>query len=58
MDESVERGIMIGDVVQVRYIDHSARVTIGDRLLEVERRDDEGRIHSCPIELVTAALGS
>jgi hypothetical protein len=31
---------------------------MGDRLLHVERRDEQGRTHSCPIELVTAALGS
>jgi hypothetical protein len=31
---------------------------VGDRLLHVERRDDQARTYSCPIELVTAALGS
>jgi hypothetical protein len=47
-----------GDVVSVRYSKGHARVQIGDRLLDVERRDDDARAHTCPIELVTAALGS
>jgi hypothetical protein len=33
-------------------------VRIGERLLQVQRRDDDARIYTCPIELVTAALGS
>jgi hypothetical protein len=44
--------------VYVRYVDGQAQVRIGARSLEVERRDDAGRTHTCPLELVTAALGS
>ena len=44
--------------VVVRYTDGHAEVQIGDRTLDVDRRDDASRIHTCPIELVTAALGS
>jgi hypothetical protein len=47
-----------GDVVSVRYTQGWAEVTIGDRSLVVDRRDNETRAHICPIELVTAALGS
>ena len=42
----------------VRYVDGHAQVQIGDRALAVDRRDDRSRTHTCPIELVTAALGS
>jgi hypothetical protein len=47
-----------GDVVQVRYANDRAEVRIGHRTLEVERRDDQARTHTCPLELVVAALGS
>ena len=46
------------DPVVVRYADGHAKVHIGDRTLDVDRRDDTSRVHTCPIELVTAALGS
>ena len=46
------------DPVVVRYADGHAQVQIGDRALEVDRRDDASRTRTCPIELVTAALGS
>ncbi len=49
---------MTGDTVQVRYHDEQAQVRIGDRVLAVERRDNTERDYTCPIELVTAALGS
>jgi hypothetical protein len=45
-------------VVRVSYRSGHAKVCVGDRLLHVERRDDRDRSYSCPIELVTAALGS
>jgi hypothetical protein len=45
------------DCVSVRYAAGRAEVQIGDRRLEVERRDAEGRTRTCPIELVSAALG-
>lgn len=52
-------GLAITDsVVQVSYRSGRASVCMGDRLLHVERRDDADRTYSCPIELVTAALGS
>jgi hypothetical protein len=31
---------------------------MGERTLEVERRDHSDRAHTCPVELVAAALGS
>jgi hypothetical protein len=46
------------DVVRVQYGDGRAKVQIGDRALQVERRDRDGRDYTCPIELVSAALGS
>ena len=44
--------------VSARYSAGHAEVRIGDRLLEVDRRDNDLRTRTCPIELVTAALGS
>ena len=49
---------MASDAVRVRYADGSAEVRIGERLLQVQRRDNDARSTTCPIELVTAALGS
>ena len=49
---------MARDTVQVRYVDGSAEVRIGERRLQVQRRDNDARSDTCPIELVTAALGS
>jgi hypothetical protein len=49
---------MAGDTVQVRYVDGGAEVHIGERLLQVQRRDNDTRTDTCPIELVSAALGS
>jgi hypothetical protein len=49
---------MSGDTVQVRYVDGAAEVRIGERLLQVQRRDDDARTDTCPIELVSVALGS
>jgi hypothetical protein len=48
---------MASDTVWVRYAEGGAEVQIGERLLRVQRRDNETRISTCPIELVTAALG-
>lgn len=47
-----------GSVLRVSYTQGCARVEVGGRTLEVDRRDDTGRARTCPIELVTAALGS
>jgi hypothetical protein len=49
---------MASDIVRVRYAEGSAEVRIGERLLQVQRRDNDSRVYTCPIELVTAALGS
>jgi hypothetical protein len=49
---------MAGDTVSVRYLDGGAEVRLGDRLLQVQRRDNDARTDTCPIELVSAALGS
>jgi len=46
------------DPLIARYVDGHATVRIGERELAVDRRDDESRTHTCPIELVAAALGS
>jgi hypothetical protein len=48
----------VPDPVAVSYVHGHAVVQIGDRRLAVDRRDDTSRAHSCPVELVTAALGS
>ena len=49
---------MAGDTVRVRYTGGGAEVQIGERLLNVQRRDNDTRTSTCPIELVSAALGS
>ena len=49
---------MTGDIVRVWYSDGGAEVRIGERLLQVQRRDNDTRTDTCPIELVSAALGS
>ncbi len=46
------------DIVRVRYVDGWAEARVGSRSLTVNRRDDEARSYTCPLELVTAALGS
>jgi len=48
----------MSDRVRVQWAEGRAQVRIGDRVLAVERRDEDGRIFSCPVELVSAALGS
>ena len=49
---------MAGDTVRIHYADGGAEVRIGERLLQVQRRDNDTRTSTCPIELVSAALGS
>ena len=49
---------MAADTVHVRYANDGAEVRIGERLLHVQRRDNDTRTNTCPIELVSAALGS
>jgi len=46
------------NLVRVHYSDGRAEVRIGERVLPVDRRDNETRDYTCPIELVSAALGS
>jgi hypothetical protein len=46
------------DEVQVRFVEGRAEVRVGDRALKVDRRDNNARTYTCPIELVSAALGS
>jgi hypothetical protein len=48
----------MSDIVHVQYAGGQAEVRIGLRTLQVERRDDDQRASVCPIELVSAALGS
>lgn len=48
---------MTEDEVRVHYSGGRAEVRIGDRVLDVDRRDDDARTYTCPIELVSAALG-
>jgi len=49
---------MAADTVRVQYTDGGAEVQVGERLLHVQRRDNDARTNTCPIELVSAALGS
>ena len=48
----------MSDVVHVSYDGDRAQVRIGTRALQVDRRDDDSRGYTCPIELVSAALGA
>jgi len=44
--------------VVVEYKDGFANVLIGERKIEVARRDTTTLDYLCPVELVSAALGS
>ena len=44
--------------VHVRLVDGQALVETGERTLTVEQRSTPGRLATCPLELVAAALGS
>lgn len=48
----------MSDLVRVHYDAGQARVRIGDRGLQVDRRDNQARDDSCPIELIGASLGA
>ena len=48
----------MSDVVRVSYVDGEAEVQTEGRALRVSRRDDGSRVASCPVELVSVALGS
>ena len=48
----------MNDVVSARYVDGRAVIDMEGRNLQVERRDDDTRIGSCPLELISAALAS
>jgi hypothetical protein len=44
--------------VNVHFEDGFAVISIGDRQLTIARRDTEASGYLCPVELVSAALGS
>jgi hypothetical protein len=46
------------DTVRARLSEDCADIQIGDRQMSVDRRDNSARANTCPIELVSAALGS
>ena len=48
----------MSDSLSVDYVSGQAQVTIGDRSFTVDRRDNDARTLSCPVQLVSAALGS
>jgi hypothetical protein len=48
----------MSDAVRVSYTNGQAEARIGERTLAVARRDDKARTSVCPLELVSAALGS
>ncbi len=46
------------NVIVVEYKDGFANVIIGNRKIAVARRDADTRDNLCPVELISAALGS
>ena len=46
------------DTVWARYENGRASIEMEGRNLQVARRDDDSRIGSCPLELLSAALAS
>lgn len=46
----------MNDLVTARYVDGRALIEMQGRDLLVERRDDEARLGSCPLELLSTAL--
>ncbi len=48
----------MNDLVSARYVDGRALIEMGERNLQVERRDSDTRIGSCPLEMISAALAS
>jgi hypothetical protein len=48
----------MSDLVRVHYEAGQAWVRIGARALQVDRRDNETRDETCPIELIGASLGA
>jgi hypothetical protein len=46
------------DTVRARLTEGRAEIQIGERALQVDRRDNSARDNTCPIELVSAALGA
>ena len=49
---------MSDEMTHVSLIAGRAEVRMGDRAFAVSRRDDRHDPVSCPVELITAALGS
>ena len=48
----------MNDLVSARYVDGRALIEMEGRDLLVERRDNDARLGSCPLELISAALAS
>ena len=46
------------DTVVAHYVNNGAAIDMEGRSLQVDRRDDDTRIGSCPLELISAALAS
>jgi hypothetical protein len=46
------------DKVQVSYAEGLAKVNVGGRALNVDRRRTQSRKNVCPTELLSVALGS
>ena len=43
---------------RTRLVEEHAEVQIGNRSFTIACRDEHNRSHTCPVELVVAALGS
>ena len=43
---------------RTRLVEGHAKVQIDNRSFAIARRDEHSRSHTCPVELVVAALGS
>jgi hypothetical protein len=48
----------MSDAVSARYVAGRALIEMEGRSLQAERRDDDTRVGSCPLELISAALAS
>lgn len=48
----------VENTLKVTYHNGTANVSIGGRTLHISRHDDDTRTDFCPVELVSAALGS
>jgi hypothetical protein len=55
---SVRGLIMLKCSSHTRLVEKRAEVQIGNKSFTIARRDEHNRSHTCPVELVVAALGS